>query len=138
MNLIKVQYIIHDKRTFIKTMAKNILKEAFRKSFLFKLTCRTSLFFGTFLIVLCTFYFSGNRQNFQDSTQLFILFLCSLDSIGLFLFSFAGMIESTVMFFMYGRRRMWIYFSVFFFSAALSSAIFFVARTLSILTQGYE
>lgn len=119
-------------------MAKNIFKEALNKSFLFKLTCRTSLFLASFLVVLFSFYLSGNFQNFLVSTLLFVLFLCSLDSIALFLFSLAGIFESIVLFFIQKKKRYWIYFFVFILSAILTAAVFLVARSLSILTMGTE
>ena len=119
-------------------MAKNIFKEALNKSFLFKLTCRTCLFLASFLVVLFAFYLSGNFQNFLDSTLLFVLFLCSLDSIALFLFSVAGFFESIVLFFIQKKKRYWIYFFVFFLSSIVSAAVFFAVRTLSILTMGTE
>lgn len=119
-------------------MAKNILKEALKKSFLFKLTCRTGLFLGLFLVVLFSFYLSGNHQNFLDSTQLFILFLCSLDSILLFLFSLSGLLESVVLFFISQKKRYWIYFSIFLLGLIVSAGMFFLVRVISILTHGIQ
>ncbi|WP_407399141.1 hypothetical protein [Treponema sp.] len=119
-------------------MAKNIIKDTFKNSFFFKLNCRTSLFLGLFLVVLFSFYLSGNHQNFLDSTQLFVLFLCSVDSIGLFLFSMAGLIESVVLFIVSGKKSYWIFFAVFFLSSVVSAGTFFIVRVLSILTLGTE
>lgn len=117
-------------------MSKNILKEALKKSFLFKLTFRTSLFLFSFLIVLFTFYLSGNYQGFQSSTQLFILFLCSFDSIALFLFGISGLLECLVLFFISEKKKYWIFFAFFFFLVLISTVMFFLVRTISILTKG--
>ena len=106
------------------------------KSFLFKLTGRTSLFFALLLLVLVFFYLSGNYQNFLDTTQAFTLFMCSADCIVLFLFSLAGIIESIGLFFVSRKKRYWIFFGVFFISGIISAAVFMALRTVSILSLG--
>ncbi|MBQ0039910.1 MAG: hypothetical protein KBS64_05745 [Treponema sp.] len=117
-------------------MAKNSTPSTLTKSFLFKLTGRTSLFFALLLIILMTYYISGNYQNFLDSTQRFILFLCSADCIILFLFSIAGIIESVTLYFISLKRHYWIFFAIYILSTAISLAVFIAVRAVSILSLG--
>ena len=92
------------------------------RSFLFKLTGRTSLFLfllSTFLIVL---YVSGSYQDFLDSTLNFVLTSCSATILGLFVFSavFHSSGDKALFFFLYRKENhtgfifLYIYFRVFF------------------------
>ena len=108
------------------------------RSFLFKLTCRTSLFLALMLLALITFYLSGNYQNFLDSTQMFILFLSSADCVILFLFSIAGTMESATLFFISRKKRYWIFFALYVLGIVVSAGLFIVLRILSMISFGYE
>lgn len=106
------------------------------RSFLFKLTGRTSLFLfllSTFLIVL---YVSGSYQDFLDSTLNFVLTSCSATILGLFVFSAAGILQSIILFFISKRKSYWIYFFVYILSCVFSAGFFFLARTISIIAKG--
>lgn len=115
---------------------KNKHKQKTDNTFLFKLTWRTSLFLFLLLAVLFLFYLSGNYQNFLDSTQLFVLFLCSIICIFLFLFSAAGILESIFLFFSTMKKRYWIYFACYVLSLILSGAFFVALRTISKISLG--
>ncbi|MGN0728221.1 hypothetical protein [Treponema sp.] len=106
------------------------------RSFLFKLTGRTFLFFLLFSVFLATLYISGTYQDFLNSTQSFILALCSLSCLGLFIFSAAGIIQSAVFFFVTKRKSYWIFFAIYFTACIFSSAVFVAARIISIAAKG--
>ncbi len=106
------------------------------RSFLFKLTGRTSLFLFLLSAFIMVLYVSGSYQDFLDSTLNFILVSCSLTILALFVFSAAGLIQSIVLFFISKRKSYWIYFFVYILSCTFSSLIFFLARTISILSKG--
>lgn len=119
-------------------MVINTKSKSISNSFLFKLICRTTLFLALFLVVLISFYISGNYQNFLDSTQLFILFLCSADTIGLLLFSIAGFFVSIFRLILTGKKKYWIIIIVYFFSILGSICLFVAFRSLSILALGLQ
>lgn len=106
------------------------------KSFLFKITGRTALFLSLMMLFLFVFYVSGTYQRFLDSTQLFILFLCSVASIGTVLFALSGAVQSVAQFFISRKKIYWLYFFLYVFGIFISSALFLFVRTVSIVSKG--
>ncbi len=115
-----------------------VVKENYKlsTSYLFKLTNRTSLFLFLMLVVLTLFYVSGNFQKFLDSTQSFILVLCSFCAISLFLLSIAGFIESITLFFSVKIKSFLIFTPVYFLSSAFSLLCFMAFRLISTISKG--
>ena len=106
------------------------------RSFLFKLTGRTSLFLFLLSVFLIVLYVSGSYQDFLDSTLNFILTSCSATILGLFVFSASGILQSIILFFISKRKLYWIYFSVYMLSCIFSVGFFFLARAISIISKG--
>ncbi|MBQ5431941.1 MAG: hypothetical protein IIU30_00640 [Treponema sp.] len=82
------------------------------------------------------FYICGNFQVFLDSTQRFILLLCALISIALLILSLSGVLISIFQFIYNRRKRAWIFFTIYILIAVFSVIIFFISRTVSILSTG--
>lgn len=117
-------------------MSSNNKKIKISRSFLFKLTCRTSIFFLLFSVSIISIYITGSYQNFLDSTQFFLLFLCSLNSVILLLFSAAGFIESVALFFINWQKR-YILYSVLFLILSILCFIFLITfSSISIIAKG--
>jgi hypothetical protein len=106
------------------------------KSFLFKITCRTALFFALMTVFLLGFYVSGTYQDFLESTLIFSLFLCSIFSAMSFFFAVSGIFQSVIWFFILKRKIFWIYSALFFVSLIFSAAIFVFCRTVAIVSNG--
>ncbi|MDD7013722.1 MAG: hypothetical protein SO116_10150 [Treponema sp.] len=112
-------------------------KNNLNTSFLFKLTWRSFLFLFLENFVLLILYLSGNFQPFMDSTQKFLLMLCSFFSIIQMLFSFAGIVESIVLYFIEKRASYWIYFGIYAGSLIFSVVIVLLIRVISFLSNGF-
>lgn len=106
------------------------------KSFLFKITGRTVLFLSLMMLFLFVFYVSGTYQGFLDSTQLFVLFLCSAASLGAVLFALAGAVQSIMQFLISRKKSFWIYFFFYVLDGSVSAVIFLFVRTVSIVSKG--
>ncbi|MBO4385995.1 MAG: hypothetical protein J5817_03160 [Treponema sp.] len=119
-----------------KTNKKTASKKAKKKFFLFRLVWRTTLFLSSYLAAMFFFYICGNFQVFLDSTQRFILLLCALISIALLILSLSGVLICIFQFIYNRRKRAWIFFTVYIFLAIFSVIIFFISRTVSILSTG--
>lgn len=119
-------------------MSSNNKKIKISRSFLFKLTCRTSIFFLLFSISIVSIYITGSYQNFLDSTQFFLLFLSSLNSVILLLFSAAGFIEALTLFFINWQKR-YIIYSVLFLVLSILCFIFLITfSSISIIAKGIQ
>lgn len=117
-------------------MSSNNKKIKISRSFLFKLTCRTSIFFLLFSVSIISIYITGSYQNFLDTTQFFLLFLCSLNSVILLLFSAAGFIESLAFFFI-NRQKRYIVYSALFLILSILCFVFLIAfSSISIIAKG--
>lgn len=127
----KPKPIIMSFKVKIKPQLKKI-----NRSLLFKLMCRTSLFLFLMLTQSFILYITGNIQEFLDSTQTFILLVCSMLSVTIVLISIYGLVESVVLFFLHKLKRYWIYFSLFFMSALISAFIFIFSRGVIYLSKG--
>ena len=119
-----------------KTKKKAAPKKAKKKFFLFRLVWRTTLFLSSYLAAMFFFYICGNFQVFLDSTQRFILLLCTLISIALLILSLSGVLISIFQFIYNRRKRAWIFFTIYILIAVFSVIIFFISRTVSILSTG--
>ncbi|MBQ2206454.1 MAG: hypothetical protein II413_04540 [Treponema sp.] len=119
-----------------KTKKKAAQKKAKKKFFLFRLVWRTTLFLSSYLAAMFFFYICGNFQVFLDSTQRFILLLCALISIALLILSLSGVLISIFQFIYNRRKRAWIFFTIYILIAVFSVIIFFISRTVSILSTG--
>ncbi|MBP5436726.1 MAG: hypothetical protein J6Y30_01955 [Treponema sp.] len=119
-----------------KTKKKTATKKAKKKFFLFRLVWRTTLFLSAYLAAMFFFYICGNFQVFLDSTQRFILLLCALTSIALLILSLSGVLISIFQFIYNRRKRAWIFFTIYILIAVFSVIIFFISRTVSILSTG--
>ena len=78
-----------------------------QNSLLFTLTQRFSLFLAGALIMSMLLYVTGNFQQFLDGTQEIILIIASISSLGLIIFSAAGIIQSIVFGIVYKHKRFW-------------------------------
>jgi len=105
-------------------------------TFLFTLTFRSFCFFFLLLSVFVLFYISGNYQEFLDSTQHFILVLCSTISIALMLFCIAGTLESLVYFILTKKNKYVIFLIVYIFVFIVSTLLLLAVRTISSLSAG--
>ena len=105
-------------------------------SFFYKLTGRATMFL--ILAVMTTFilYVSGNYQQFLDSSQRFLLQWCSILTIILALFSFAGLFLSIVMGIVYRKIRYLLFFLMYLISLVLAVALFLVMYGITYLSVG--
>ncbi|MBP5359299.1 MAG: hypothetical protein J6Y69_08965 [Treponema sp.] len=105
-------------------------------SFFYKLTGRATMFL--ILAVMTTFilYVSGNYQQFLDSSQRFLLQWCSILTIILALFSFAGLFLSIVMTVVYRKIRYLLFFLMYLASLVLAVVLFLVMYGITYLSVG--
>lgn len=120
----------------LKSTLKNIFSFSKDKSILFRLIFRTTLFFALMSIFLFTLYIDGSYKSFLDTTQSFILVLCSLFALLLLIFSIIGIIDCIIMFSMFPQKTYFAYMSIFIIFCILSIVIFLLTRAGSILSKG--
>ncbi len=108
------------------------------RSFLYKLTGRTTLFFFLLLAVLLVFYVSGTYQDFLDSTQSFILFISSGAAAFLAFLCAGGTIISLVMLARHRLKRYIAFAAAYILTGSIASVIFIVLRAVSILSLGTD
>ena len=106
------------------------------RSFLYKLTGRTTLFFFLFLTVLLIFYVSGTYQDFLDSTQSFILFISSATAVFLAFLCAGGTLISLAMLARHRLKRYIAFAAAYILTGSIASVIFIILRTVSILSLG--
>ncbi|MCH5294564.1 MAG: hypothetical protein J1F14_01485 [Treponema sp.] len=103
---------------------------------LFAITWRSTLFLAFSLVFFLLFYVSGNRQNFLDSTQNFILFVCTLFSILLSLISLAGLVESVALSLLNHKTRYLLFLAAYILCLVLSAAVTVILRVITFLSMG--
>ncbi|HAO30960.1 MAG TPA: hypothetical protein DCQ43_06385 [Treponema sp.] len=108
-----------------------------QNSLLFTLTQRFSLFLAGALIMSMLLYVTGNFQQFLDGTQEIILIIASISSLGLIIFSAAGIIQSIVFGIVYKHKRFWFALIPFGLAELLAVTLLIVSRMILTLTGGY-
>ena len=97
-------------------MAKNKFKysrKIISNSIVYRISMTVDLVFFLFEIILMMLYFIGNYQNFQDSSQQFILKILFFSSIFTSIFSFLLLIESIIKVFSENKKVKHIINSIF-------------------------
>ncbi len=107
-----------------------------QKPLLFRIVFRMILFLLLFLLVLFLFYVNGNVKLFQDVTQLMILYLISIISIFLLVFSIFALVLIIV--YAISQKTIWylLYLINIIFSSALALAGLFFSRAVDFLASG--
>ena len=97
-------------------MAKNKFKysrKIISNSIVYRISMTVDFVFFLFGIILLLLYFIGNYQNFQDSSQQFILKILFFSSIFTSIFSFLLLIESIIKVFSENKKVKHIINSIF-------------------------
>ena len=124
-------------------MAKNKFKysrKIISNSIVYRISMTVDLVFFLFEIILMMLYFIGNYQNFQDSSQQFILKILFFSSIFTSIFSFLLLIESIIKIFSEKQKGKSIFNSVFLiisiifsiFSMEFSNIIMYLSEGLNL------
>lgn len=106
----------------------------------YKVSMTVDFVFFLFEIILLLLYFIGNYQNFQDSSQQFILKILFFSSIFTSIFSFLLLIESIIKIFSEKQKGKSIFNSVFLiisiifsiFSMEFSNIIIYLSEGLNL------
>ena len=106
----------------------------------YKVSMTVDFVFFLFEIILLLLYFIGNYQNFQDSSQQFILKILFFSSIFTSIFSFLLLIESIIKIFSEKQKGKSIFNSVFLiisiifsiFSMEFSNIIMYLSEGLNL------
>ena len=88
-------------------------KKIISNSIVYKISMTVDFVFFLFGIILLLLYFIGNYQNFQDSSQQFILKILFFSSIFTSIFSFLLLIESIIKVFSENKKVKHIINSIF-------------------------
>ena len=88
-------------------------KKIISNSIVYKISMTIDFVFFLFGIILLLLYFIGNYQNFQDSSQQFILKILFFSSIFTSIFSFLLLIESIIKVFSENKKVKHIINSIF-------------------------
>lgn len=88
-------------------------KKIISNSIVYKISMTIDFVFSLFGIILLLLYFIGNYQNFQDSSQQFILKILFFSSIFTSIFSFLLLIESIIKVFSENKKVKHIINSIF-------------------------
>ena len=88
-------------------------KKIISNSIVYKISMTVDFVFFLFGIMLLLLYFIGNYQNFQDSSQQFILKILFFSSIFTSIFSFLLLIESIITVFSENKKVKHIINSIF-------------------------
>ena len=124
-------------------MAKNKFKysrKIISNSIVYRISMTVDLVFFLFEIILMMLYFIGNYQNFQDSSQQFILKILFFSSIFTCIFSFLLLIESIIKIFSEKQKGKSIINSIFLiisiifsiFSMEFSNIIMYLSEGLNL------
>ena len=107
-----------------------------QKPLLFRIVFRMILFLLLFLLVLFLFYVNGNAKIFQDATQLMILYLISIVSIFLLVFSVFALVMIIV--YTISQKKIWylLYLVNIVFTSMLSVASLFFSHAVDFLASG--
>ena len=106
----------------------------------YKVSMTVDFVFFLFEIILLLLYFIGNYQNFQDSSQQFILKILFFSSIFTSIFSFLLLIESIIKIFSEKKKGKSIFNSIFLiisiifsiFSMEFSNIIMYLSEGLNL------
>ena len=106
----------------------------------YKVSMTVDFVFFLFEIILLLLYFIGNYQNFQDSSQQFILKILFFSSIFTSIFSFLLLIESIIKIFSEKQKGKSIFNSIFLiisiifsiFSMEFSNIIMYLSEGLNL------
>ena len=106
----------------------------------YKVSMTVDFVFFLFEIILLLLYFIGNYQNFQDSSQQFILKILFFSSIFTSIFSFLLLIESIIKIFSEKQKGKSIFNSIFLiisiifsiFSMEFSNIIIYLSEGLNL------
>ena len=106
----------------------------------YKVSMTVDFVFFLFEIILLLLYFIGNYQNFQDSSQQFILKVLFFSSIFTSIFSFLLLIESIIKIFSEKKKGKSIFNSIFLiisiifsiFSMEFSNIIMYLSEGLNL------
>ena len=134
-NLVRAKSLpLHGKFIVGKSQKRNRKKN--NTAFLFELTKRSTLFLFLLTGSLSALYISGNYQSFLDSTQRFLLTVCSITAIMLALFCAAGIILCIIMFAVQRLWHYWAYFLLYIIIIAAVAVLFAAMRIILALSKG--
>lgn len=129
--------MIQNNKTDIKTK-KRIYKNDSLVYFFYRIVIRMSVFIFFVLLSMLAFYIVGNYQDFLDYNLKLILNLTAILSVTSSVFLILGIILNLVTFFKLKRKihRMIIYTVLYLLMLATSVTIFFVSRSVLLLSNG--
>ena len=107
-----------------------------RTSFLYSLVSRSVLFIFLFTLTVFAIYLSGNFQGFLDSTQRYLLKVCSIGCVLQVIMCVFGLVLSVIMFFVTFNPKYWIYFFIDLILIAFSVAGFMLMYVIAFLSSG--
>ena len=111
-------------------------KQKDNTAFLFELTKRSTFFLFLLTAILFAMYICGNYQNFMDSSQRFLLTVCSISAIMLTLFCAAGIVLCIIMFIIQHLFRYGAYMLLYTLIIAVVAVVFALSRVILALSAG--
>lgn len=129
--------MIQNNNTDFKTK-KRIYKNDSLVYFFYRIVIRMSVFLFLVLASILGLYLVGNYQDFLDVNQKFILNLTAILSVTSSVFLVLGIILNTVTFVVLKRKvHRFIIYTLLYLSMLVSSvAVFFVSRSVLLLSNG--